>query len=584
MTTVTIPLTAVSVQSPKATTRYGAVAVAPLSASGPAAQLLVRAALNGIPSNAVVSSALLQLWQHKGGTGSVALTAQANTAAFSTRTTYSTKPATSATNQATQTLTAPAAGAQWSLDVTAMAQSWVSGTLANNGVTISTTSTTAGSVKGQAAASLKPQLVVTYNVPAEPPTGLHPTGGAVSVAKPTLTFQAPSDTLSVQVQVDPAANATTPAFDSGELAASAGLVSLATTAYAGLADGASTQWRARVKNALGWSAWSGWVSFSRAAWKALTIVSPAATSEDPSPVIQATYAGTTTSWLALTRDASGKTVETSNWTPGATISFGTTKSVGSSGTAVVRVRDDVTRVATPGDPDYLEASLAFTVAPSGTPAAFTSITAVQQQGARPWVSLIGSRAQVPDEVAVYRNGVLIARVSGATAFVGGTFSFTDYTMPMNTEATYSVRAVVNGSFSNAVQAYITPRCSGIWLVDPDTGLDAVLWGDDDQDQQQPELAVEHVPANGGAVVRRRLSRFPRQGSISGLLADVDEELAADSEAVLRAWVEQDAGHVYRLVLGNQNDPVILGNVVFSETALNGDERFLNVSADWWWQG
>lgn len=587
MTQITIPLTAISIQSPKGTTRYGALAAIPLkTATGIAFQMLARAALSGIPSNAVISSAVLNLWQGNAGSGSVPLTVKAATSPWSTSTTYEKRPSTTSTNQGTQTRTSPVANSQWAIDLTALVQSWVSGTVVNNGLVISTTSATAGSIRGQSATQFHPVLVITYSIAPLVPTALHPTGSSVSVSKPTLTFQVPADTVSVQVQVDPAANGVSPGFDSGELAANGGLVDLSTTAYAGLSSGSSTQFRARAKNGLGWGAWSAWVSFSRTSWLTLTPTSPGAVSEDPSPVAQATYGGTITAWQVLLKNALGVVVEDSGWTPDSTLSYGTTKSVGGSGTVVYRIRDDVARVATPGDPDYLEATQAFTVTPSGTPTAFTALSPAQDYP-KPWVHLTGTRAAIPDEVAIYRDGNLIARIAGADCFSGTTFTYYDRTVPMGTQATYTVRAIVNGAFSNASPAAsITPSCDGIWLTDPATGAEAALWGADEQDQDQPELAVEHTPISGdGRVVRRRLARFRPQGSLDLDLVDVLGILATTSETNLNAWADQDAGHVYRLVLGNQNHPVILGNIVLSELPENSKgQRVVGAALDWWWQG
>jgi hypothetical protein len=593
VTTKVIPLTAVSIQSANANKRFGQLAYMPLSSS-PWGQVLLRGALTGIPAGATVQSAVLTMRSRNSPSwsGSRTVTAQALTGGFSTSTTWAGAPSATPTNQVSVSQTGAVFGAYWTLDVTAIAQAWVSGTLANNGLKVSSSSTTAGIFQGATAPWGAPFLTITYVTEAEPPTGLHPASGAVSVSKPTLTFQAPSDTISIQVQVDPAANGTSPGFDSGELAYAGGLLDLSATSYAGLSSGSSTQWRARVKNAFGWSDYSAWVTFSRTGWGTVAITSPGSTSEDPSPVITATYTGTVTSWRALLKNSLGAVIEDSGWTPGTTPAFGTTKSVGTSGTAVMQIRDDEVRDATPGDPDYVEVSKAFTVAPSGTPSVIASVAGSNDK-VSPLVTLTGTRAAgVPDEVAIYRDGVLADRVPGASVFSGTTMTYLDKGAGMNTAHAYTVYAVVNGAWSNASAAVnVTPRCKGIWIFDADTGVGdaALILGDDDQEQTQPEVSVVHRPVSGPSgvpqVVRRRLSRYPREGAVAGTLVDALGVSAATSEANLRAWADYDAGHLYRLVLGNQNDLVILGDIDFDEVASNGPaERVVDVALNWWSQG
>lgn len=591
---LTIPVTAVSVQSAKPSTKFGLQSTVPISNL---ASVLMRAALTEIPDDAVITSATLVPAQYKAWSGSRTLKAQANTGKMSTASTWNSKPTTTATNEATQTRSGAAAASLWSLDVQAIVSAWHAGSLVNNGFTLSTTSTTASSLRSTNATGLPPVLIVEYTEGPTVPTGLHPSdSGVVSIAKPTLTAQVASDTISIQVQIDAAANAVSPAFDSGEVSTPAGLLNLTTTAYAGLSNAASTQWRMRAKNPQGWSGWSSWVTFSRQTWGTLTITSPTSTSEDDSPVVASTYSGTVTAWQAETQLAGGTTLEASGWTPDNTMAWGSTKSVGAAGVAVMRIRDNFDRVATPGDPDYKTATQAFTVAASGVPTIIASFT-VSQTSPRPAPHLAGTRAAVPDFVDIKRNGVRIDRVPGADVFSGTAFGYDDLTAPMNTAATYTVTAIVNGAFSNPSSSVtLTPTCGGIWLYDTEDGSEVVVWGDADADQEQPEVAILHTPVSGpdGApqVVRRRLARYPRQGALpqGSVLKDVtfgagNVLTAADSEANLRAWAEQDAGHLYRLVMGNQNDQVILGDITFAESPLNlNGERVLPVAANWWAQG
>lgn len=599
MSSIDLTWTAVSIQAPKPSTVYGTLAVMPVSS---VSRMLLGGSVAQVPANAVVQSATLTLRQGNKASwpGARTVSIRHNTSRFTTSSAWDGRPSNAGTYERSVSKADSLFGASWQFDITAMVQAWVSGALDNFGIVVFSDSTTAGFFQGSTASWGKPTLSITYTVQAEVPSNLRPQGGAVSLAKPTLTADVGSGTSAIQVQVDPSANASTPAFDSGEVPATAGLYNLAsptppssgtTPTYAGLADGASTQHRWRAKNALGWSAWSPWASFSRVAWKALTITSPGASSEDPSPTGQATYAGTVSSWRFQFRNADGVVVSDSQWQSGSTISFTSTRSVGASGTAVAYVRDSVDRESTPGDPDYLVVTKSFGVAASGAPAPFTDVQALKASYASPVVRVVAQRSEIPDEVVVYRDDVLVGRVPGSQVMSGSALSFDDYTAPMNRPATYTLRAVRNGQFSDAsTGSTIVPTCVGRWLIDPDTGDAVAIWDAESEDQAQPELAALSRPIGGdNAVVRRRLSRSPREGAGSGTLLQALGVDADAMEATLRRWCDPDdgydAGHVFRYVLGNQNDPVIVGDLTFSEDPRsNAGQRVTGVSYSWWWQG
>lgn len=109
------------------------------------------------------------------------------------------------------------------------------------------------------------------------PTGLTPVG-VVSVPAWVAQVDLVDDVAAVQVQVDPAADEVSPAFDSGEVPSTVPELDLAATAYAGLADGAATSWRLRLKTGDNlWSEWSDWVEVERAVKPTLTLTSPSET-------------------------------------------------------------------------------------------------------------------------------------------------------------------------------------------------------------------------------------------------------------------------------------------------------------------
>lgn len=653
MTQVRLNLTAVQVRSVKPNLAYGVPASLRLDSGKD--EVLLRATMPAsVPSNAVVTSASLVVTQKAALTGSRTLTVQRNATKVTDRKTWATRPALTGT-AATLAQTATAAGALWSLNVATDVQAFVSGTASNFGWRLSTSDTVAHTFYGSTAASGQPYLLVDYLVPADVPTDLNPSGGAVSVNKPTLTFTGDEDMTHLQVQIDPAANGTTPGFDSGEVAATAGVLALTATfprtasvtttnlstgitaatatfetadvgatitgtgipngatiasvqsgtaatlsaaatatgtvtatitrSYAGLANTASTQWRARVRNPLGLSAWSEWVTFSRTDLPALTITAPGSTTADGTPPVTWTFTGQT-AWRAWLRNSVGTVLADSGpqvgtaqaWTPpkGLTVN-------GQVGTVEVWAFDGVVREATPGAPVYKSATATTTFTLSGAVGAVDTLTATQD-GTSPGVVLSGTRAAgIPDELAIYRDGSLVAQVAGTSVFTGTSYSITDHTAPMNRSATWRVAPVVNGATaSGGPTATMTPRCRGIWLTDPDTGTKAVVWGDEDAGWEGRDVAITHTPVGPNAEVsRRRLLRLPRAGVVAGPVLDVGTFTADSTITALDTFADSDAGRIYRLVLGDLNLPVIVGDVRCDPTPLDGTERIYEASFAWW---
>jgi hypothetical protein len=595
MATTSPAITAtVQVNSLRTTYAYGGSLRWPgLRASGPAEQVLLRVALPAwMPANAIIASAIVHIAQHGAYSGANTLNLRRNAAAFSSAATYTNKPALTDTNHPL-TKTGSTDGTWWDFDVTADVQGFVAGTKANYGWNLSTATAAERLINGATSATLKPYLEIVYNIPGLAPSDLSPNGGAVSVAKPVLTFTVDDDTVSVQVQIDPASNGTTPAFDSGEVAATAGVLDLSATAYAGLAAAATTFWRARQKDALGWSTWSSWVSFSRTDLGVITLLAPTATPSDTTPPFEWSVAGggTRTAWQARLLDATGKVLSDSGrvagtgttWTP----PQGFTAS-GQQGTAEVKVYDNVVRAATPGAPAYALRTQALTVSFSSSVTPMGSVAASTTQPV-PVVHLTGVRASgTPDEVVVLRGPdaahlTQIARVPGTQVFTGTAFAYDDWSANMNVPAVYRVAPVVNGVVaSGGPTVTITPVCSGLWIVDPSTNAAAVLWGDDAGDWQLDEIASVHQPVGAGqAPVRRRLNRPPFSGTVTGTVIDAMNQLAVNTKAVLDGFAANDAGRVYQLVVGRQNYSVLLGDIAVTPTPRSGGELVASARVNFW---
>lgn len=586
MATKGVMVSFVSVQSAKSSTSFGTLDYPPIKES--TKEILTRAGLPQLPKGSVITSAIFRVAQKNAWSGSNALAIRRNQTSWLATDTWNQKPNPVSTPTDTVSASGTAAGHWWELDVTSDVQGWYSKTIKYNwGWTLRTDSSTERILRGGKSPFDQPHLVITYEPPAKIPTGLSPQGGAVSVAEPVLTFDVTDSTVAIQVQIDPASDAVSPDFDSGEVAATGGYLDLGDTAYAGLADAATTFWRARAKAAAGWSGWSAWVSFSRADLEVVTITAPTATPGDTTPPFEWTFAGTQTAWQAdillygkVLRSSGLRSGDDDDWT--ATPLVGTY--FGAPLVARVRAWDDVTRIATPGAPIYSEDVSSYTPTFTGSVDPMDTLTATQS-GSSPGILLAGTRAGgVPDEVAVFHDGELVARLQGADVFTTSTdFEFTDWWARMGRETDVSVVAIVNGEFAaDSPDVTLTPRCAGLWLVEPITGDAIVLWGNEQGSTEAPDLAAEHRTTDG-QIVRRRLSNTPRTGRHSGTIIDVRADVAQTTLDAFDTFDELDASTVYRLVRGRENLPVLAGNFLTTPTPNeNANNKILSTGQfDWW---
>lgn len=608
MSTLTLGISAYAVYATKPNTRYGQPAwfLAEASVSGG----IFRMPLERVPDGATITSAKVVFYSHGDKTGTYQLGIYPNIQQWSSAVTWATRPDVDTTSEIRVTKVDPAKHSAWSFDVTATVQQIVAGTLPNYGFRLACPSGyDRVGVQGSAASSKPPVLIVTYTQLPPEPSNLHPTSAAIGIDKPVLSFDGADDMTGLQVQVDPAMNATAPGFDSGEVAATGGMLDLAATTYPGLAAGASTYWRARQRNAHGWSDWSAWAEVTRLAKPVVTIASPGATTDDGTPPITWTLAAgvVQTAWRVRLLNAVGDVVADSGRTAGADTAWAPKKWLskdGQTGTIELQVWDDSDRVATPGDPEYVEVTSTTTLELDATVEPVDAIAAAPSYW-RPEVTITGTRATVPDAVALYRDqgdgAEKVGQWNAVDVFDGTTFTLVDRTAKMNVPATYRVAPVVNGKTAKGgPTATVTPRCRGIWIANADyldSGpVDAEetwvpIWTGEDQEQTQPETSIVHqpLPGAGEAVanpVRRRLVRAGAQGTITGQVIGIEGNTAITAveraETLLRNWSENDAGQLYWLVLGNYCGTVILGDINFTEPYLNNEsQRVLDVSLNWW---
>lgn len=585
MVAATLTPTAAQVRSVKPAYVYGATANLRLQTSAAAA--LVRVGMpSDIPSNATVSSAILTFTQVGDYTGANAISAQRNSGGWAmSKLTWNNRPGTTGV-AVSVSKTASLAGTLWAYDVTSDVQAFIAGTIINYGWTLTTTSATERQFRGSASSVGQPSLVITYLTPGEAPVGLSPDGNqAVSIAKPWLTFQVPPDTTHINVQID--ADMVGADFDSGDVLAVAGKLDTSTTAWAGLtAGGPSLYWRARVKSALGYSAFSSWAQMRRVAKPTVTITSPGATSDDTTPPITWTATGEV-SWQVIITDSLGRTVADSGHIIGTDLTWTPPKAVateGSTATVEVRVWDAVDRVVTTGDLPYAVATQTFTTAGTGSVSpALTCTTA--SDGLTPAVVVSATRGSAPDSWTILRDdGAGFVRIATLQSLASSSLSYSDWTADPNKAHTYRAAPFTNGTgtASGGPTSVITPTCRGIWLIDPATPtLRAAIWGTDEGTFDATELAVIHQPI-AGPPVRRVAYRPPLSGAVSGELVDA-QLLTADAQiSALYDFKSND--RELRLVLGDRNLLVRIGDLLIAPTPASDLDRHSLVSFSWWQQG
>jgi hypothetical protein len=576
---VRINATLVSVQSAKPAYAYGQLATVPLKSAEKAGVL--RAAIPAdVPDNAIVTKAELVFHTREAWTGSVVFSAQRQSEGWSvSKVTWNNRPEVLAGTSKATTVTSPALGQEFRIDVSDHAQAFVAGTATNRGWRIYTDAGTTRDIYGATAGKNKPYLSLTYVVPSDAPTGLVPDGAAVSAAKPTLTFAVPDDTIAIQVQIDAAADALSPDWDSGEVSSPAGLLALSTTTYPGLADGATTYWRTRSKDSLGWSLWSEWATMPRVSKPTVTITSPAATTGDKTPPITWTAPGQVM-WQAQLLRPSGQIIDESDRTSSADHEWTPTKGlkrVGDQGRVHVLVWDGVDRVATPGDAIYAEGFFDFTLVAIGDAPGADSLIATQD-GPGPVVRLAWV-GPVPDLWRITRNGEFLDLIDGSET------SWLDYTAPSGVELVYQVLVATDtGEVSpNGPTATIRTRSAGAWLIAPDTD-ERILMLDEDIKVDMAERAVLHTPLGDGAPVRRRSGTPPPSGTAAGLLLDSyagDDYAPAAMAETAFAFKGSDQGRVYRLAWGAWNIPVTIGDMTPSPVPVDTGKPAYSVSFLWW---
>jgi hypothetical protein len=489
----------------------------------------------------------------------------------------------------------------WAFDVTTHMQSVANGS-AWWGWRISTTATSVRKiVSANDSDDFRPTLEVEWSDAPDEPTDLKPVG-IIGIAKPTVAFDftdvAGDQTLAaVQVQINPTNTFTSPAFDSGTVASSVAELDLSTTAYAGLSDGSTAYWRARVQDGAGlWSAWSDAVSITRHNKGTVTISNPAAPTNnfvtESTPPIIWSFSGTQKAWRVIVIDPddpagylwdadSGRTTGTdTSWTvPSRVITDSTTTY-----TVKVRVWDTYDRASSPGDPPYAEATRNFTFNDDATVAAPATLTATQPTG-KPTALLTWTRSTAPDSWIIRRDGKVVEDdLDPADTLSSGTTHTWRTRRPGDPQVphTWRVQAVVNGKASSGgPTATLTVSPGGIWIADISADRYVCIFGDDPGTFAYGEDAAVYTPIGGRNSVRVVQSLRGLEGQVTGVLVDVFGRTAKDYESdLLYMKARPEAEHT--LILADVAIPVVIGNIAIGPTSATQDGNvFKTASVDFW---
>lgn len=529
------------------------------------------------PRGSTILSATLRLRQGaQDWTGSHTITVKRVTEDWKVgRTHYNNRPNVTVTGAVAVTKSDTAAATTWDFDVTAHVQIAADG--GNHfGWRVESNNNARRGFYSLNASWRKPVLIVEWSDAPAQPTTLRPDGGVISVSHPVVScdytdVSGSTEMDAINVQIDAGDDFVSPDFDSGWVLATEPELDLATTAYAGLSAGATTFWRVRVRDAAGLeSEWSESATITRQGKGTLTVDNPAADPsdfvEEYTPPILWTHSVTTqTAWQVFIVDAakpntrladSGKTLGTDDsWTVPAGVLVDDRDYI-----VTVRTWDQYARESTPSDPPYVEASRTFTVAYNAGVTAPTSINATQDADT-PGVILTWSRGTAPDSWTIEVDGkAAVVDLDPSDTLVSGTsHSYTYNGAHPGTDHSYMIRAVVNGQMSSGgTPDTLTVTTEGFWVGNDEFGWFVV--GGRDIDWQHQETASVHTPLNAQHVVRRVAGMRGLEGSLQGPMRGGQGGLSLDD---MRAavWAAKEAPtEVFRLIAGNVNIPVVIGNV------------------------
>lgn len=336
-----------------------------------------------------------------------------------------------------------------------------------------------------------------------------------------------------------------------------------TRLWAGLADGAGTWWRARAKDSVSgvWSPWMLSTFFVRSTKGTLTFTALTAINEG-SPTITwglsgrtqrayqlaIAYADSPNDWIW----DSGIVTSTAN---NHTIPWGVIKDASVNYIVTLRVWDTIDRVATIGDPEYVEIqSASLPVAYDG---AVTNIAALAMASdpLLPLAVLTFTRTSSPDFFQVMRsddnvNWTYVMEVVGTEALVSGTnYSITDAGAQSYATNYWKVVPVVAGKqgTGQVVSGSVRRLAPFIYRTD---GTDACCFLNPQRRREFDDVQEMHSPLSGDTVlVTQRLGK--RGGSVAGRFTP--DSLGITAEAMLKRFLRlrRDSGMPMMVATANE---------------------------------
>jgi hypothetical protein len=440
----------------------------------------------------------------------------------------------------------------------------------------------------------RPYITMTYDRPPDPPTNLHPNTGA-SASKPKLAWDS---SVQEQFQVQLSSNGSTVADDSGWQVTEFTQVDTADTSlfavFAGIADAASYYWRVRVRNAAGaTSDWTSWTQWTRHVLSALAITLPAIDGDTvvtTTPEFDWTFGGTETAWQLEIPDVGYDSTET----PGTDLVFeipsGTLEDRNTVYTAVLRVWDDFTRDA-PSDHDFVLVERTFVYNGSNAEAGVTGLTLATDGPAQ---VLTWHRGGPPDAFTIFADDeIIVDQIDWSDVFVSGTtYSYRLLRVGRSpvTAVAFDVEAHDNAlgdsHNSGTVEGLTGP--TGIWLVrETASGLNSIEVRIEGQDSIQMKLTEDgatFMPLGSRSPVRVVDQIRGYEGSVQGLIFGDDALADFQSLKAIAPGTKTNGTNgtsVLRLIFGQQNIPVDIGQVTVQQIPYSEGENAFNVSFEFW---
>lgn len=523
--------------------------------------------LGGIPDGAIILDADLEVQQEGAWPAPVtsrSLTAQATGSWRAATLSHDNAPNAYGVTATTSRTVATADNTRWSIGVTAIVQAMVNGPSRNRGFfKITTNDGTNRWLSGRAV------LTISYATLPTRPTGLHPNGAAVGTARPWLQVNPGSGVTGLRVQV-----ATTSTFAAGTVVWTSDWTNgNARDVQVGvdLTAGTTYFWRAQFRSEAGQSLWSGVATFPYVPHIAVTVLEPQPGQElnDGTPLVRWSIAGGVQGSyrVVLVDDDAAKRILFDTEQKGSagvrTVepTSGFTK-IGQDGHVIVDVWEDgVARASTSGDPIRRRTVIPVTFT-GGAITPVSNITfSTHSHPHTPWRYVEWDRDELPDEWVILVNGVIVRRIDGQVAATAtpNHYRASLFTLRPFTTSQVAVRAVRNGVVGNTgPTASVTPRCAGVYLVDPENGKWCALAGRNELSGSSPSDVFESTPLNTGVTVIRETNMAGFDRAIDHQVTDLAGRTAQQHHDQLMEF--KRLGRPLRVAYAHTNKPVTLAQV------------------------